>query len=55
MRSSAEIEFSLRVSPRELPELMDGDCSYDDFRSCLRSLASRLIAGCWDIDRRSPG
>jgi 2-polyprenyl-3-methyl-5-hydroxy-6-metoxy-1,4-benzoquinol methylase len=38
MRSSAEIEFSLRVSPRELPELMDGDCSYEDFRSCLRSL-----------------
>jgi 2-polyprenyl-3-methyl-5-hydroxy-6-metoxy-1,4-benzoquinol methylase len=38
MRSSAEIEFRLRVSPRELPELMDGDCSYEDFRSCLRSL-----------------
>jgi SAM-dependent methyltransferase len=38
MKSSAEIEFSLRVSPRELPELMDGDCSYEDFRDCLRSL-----------------
>jgi SAM-dependent methyltransferase len=38
MRSSAEIEFMLRVSPRELLELMDGDCSYEDFRSCLRSL-----------------
>jgi 2-polyprenyl-3-methyl-5-hydroxy-6-metoxy-1,4-benzoquinol methylase len=38
MRSSAEIEFGLRASPRELPELMDGDCSYEDFRSCLRSL-----------------
>ena len=38
MRSSAEIEFRLRVSPRELPELMDGDCSYEDFRGCLRSL-----------------
>ena len=38
MRSSAEREFSLRVSPRELPELMDGDCSYGDFRSCVRSL-----------------
>jgi 2-polyprenyl-3-methyl-5-hydroxy-6-metoxy-1,4-benzoquinol methylase len=38
MRSSAEIEFRLRASPRELPELMDGDCSYEDFRSCLRSL-----------------
>ncbi len=38
MRSSAVIEFRLRASPRELPELMDGDCSYDDFRDCLRSL-----------------
>jgi 2-polyprenyl-3-methyl-5-hydroxy-6-metoxy-1,4-benzoquinol methylase len=38
MRSSAEMEFRLRVSPRELPELMDGDCSYEDFRGCLRSL-----------------
>ena len=38
MRSSAEIEFRLRASPSELPELMDGDCSYEDYRSCLRSL-----------------
>jgi SAM-dependent methyltransferase len=38
MRSSAEIGFRLRVSPRELPELMDGDCSYEDFRGCLHSL-----------------
>src|ERR1700739_3932695 len=38
MRSSAEVDFRLRVSPRDLPELMDGDCSYEDFRSCLRSL-----------------
>src|SRR6202020_281578 len=38
MRSSAEVDFRLRVSPRELPELMDGDCSYEDFRGCLRSL-----------------
>jgi 2-polyprenyl-3-methyl-5-hydroxy-6-metoxy-1,4-benzoquinol methylase len=38
MRSSAEIDFRRRVSPRELPELMDGDCSYEDFRQCLRSL-----------------
>ena len=30
MRSSAEIEFRLRASPSELPELMDGDCSYED-------------------------
>ena len=38
MRSSAEIDFRRRASPRELPELMDGDCSYEDFRGCLRSL-----------------
>ncbi len=38
MRSNAEIDFRLRVSPRELPELMDGDCSYEDFFACLRSL-----------------
>jgi trans-aconitate methyltransferase len=38
MRSSAQVDFSRRVSPRELPELMDGDCSYEDFRDCLRSL-----------------
>ena len=38
MRSSAGIDFTRRVSPRELPELMDGDCSYEDFRGCLRSL-----------------
>jgi 2-polyprenyl-3-methyl-5-hydroxy-6-metoxy-1,4-benzoquinol methylase len=38
MRSSVEIEFRVRVSPRELPELMDGDCSYEDFLGCLRSL-----------------
>jgi 2-polyprenyl-3-methyl-5-hydroxy-6-metoxy-1,4-benzoquinol methylase len=38
MRSSAEIEFRLRASPRELPELMDGHCSYEDFRGCLHSL-----------------
>ncbi|SNS81758.1 Methyltransferase domain-containing protein [Granulicella rosea] len=38
MWPSAGIDFSRRVSPRELPELMDGDCSYEDFRDCLRSL-----------------
>lgn len=38
MGSSAQIDFSRRVSPRELPELMDGDCKYEDFRDCLRSL-----------------
>ncbi len=38
MASDSEIEFKRRVSPRDLPELMDGDCSYEDFRGCLRSL-----------------
>src|ERR1700691_1464123 len=38
MGSSVQIDFSQRVSPRELPELMDGDCSYEDFRGCLSSL-----------------
>src|ERR1700760_2916780 len=38
MGSSAQIDFTRRASPRELPELMDGDCSYEDFRDCLRSL-----------------
>jgi SAM-dependent methyltransferase len=38
MWSSAQIDFSQRVSPRDLPELMDGDVSYEDFRDCLRSL-----------------
>jgi 2-polyprenyl-3-methyl-5-hydroxy-6-metoxy-1,4-benzoquinol methylase len=38
MWPSAQIDFSRRVSPRELPELMDGDCSYEEFRDCLRSL-----------------
>ena len=38
MWSKPKIDLSHRVSPRELPELMDGDCSYEDFRDCLRSL-----------------
>jgi 2-polyprenyl-3-methyl-5-hydroxy-6-metoxy-1,4-benzoquinol methylase len=32
------VDLSQRVAPSELPEWMDGDCSYDDFRDCLRSL-----------------
>ena len=38
MWSSAEIDFRRRVPPRDLPELMDGECSYEEFRGCLRSL-----------------
>jgi SAM-dependent methyltransferase len=37
----------MRVSPSALPELMDDDCSYEDFRACLRSLEeiNRLLFG----------
>jgi 2-polyprenyl-3-methyl-5-hydroxy-6-metoxy-1,4-benzoquinol methylase len=38
MRSNVGIDSRRRVFPRELPELMDGECSYEDFRACLRSL-----------------
>jgi Methyltransferase domain len=38
MWSSPQIDFGRRVSPRNLPELMDGECSYEDFRNCLLSL-----------------
>jgi len=38
MSSNAQIDFSRRASPRELPEWMDGDCGYEEFRDCLRSL-----------------
>ena len=61
MGSSAQIDFSRRVSPRELPELMDGDCSYEDFRDCLRSLetVNRWLLGyrptlAW-LDQLPPG
>ena len=40
MSSKAQIDLSGRVAPRDLPELMDGDCSYEDFRDCLRSLGN---------------
>lgn len=38
MRSDAAIDFGQRVPPRELPELMDGACSYEEFLGCVRSL-----------------
>ena len=38
MGSSVQSDFRRRVPPRDLPELMDGDCSYEDFRGCLRNL-----------------
>lgn len=38
MGSNAEIDFERRIAPRDLPELMDGECTYEEFRECLRSL-----------------
>jgi hypothetical protein len=61
MWPSTQIDFGRRASPRELPELMDGDCSYEDFRDCLRSLenVNRWLLGyrptlTW-LDRLPPG
>ena len=31
--------FLHRADPAQLPELMDGPCTYEDFRACLRDLA----------------
>ena len=47
MWSRAEIDFRRRVPPRDLPELMDGECSYAEFRDCLLSLeqVNRLLLG----------
>ncbi|MGO9339582.1 MAG: hypothetical protein ACLPY1_18950 [Terracidiphilus sp.] len=54
MLSSTDIEFGPRVAPRDLLELIDGDCSYEDFRGCLSSLEqiNRWLLG---IDRLWPG
>src|ERR1700743_3129702 len=38
MSSSAEIDFGRRVPPRDWPQLRDGECGYEEFRGCLRSL-----------------
>lgn len=35
---ASEIDFTARVDPPDLPEWMDGDCSYEEFRDCLREL-----------------
>jgi len=32
------VDFSRRVQPEDLPELMDGPCSYEEFRACLVDL-----------------
>lgn len=33
-------DFSHRVDPALLPELMDGACTYPEFRACVRDIAS---------------
>jgi 2-polyprenyl-3-methyl-5-hydroxy-6-metoxy-1,4-benzoquinol methylase len=38
MLSKADVDFSRRASPSELPEWMDEVCSYEDFRKCLIDL-----------------
>ncbi len=38
MPSSVAMDFTHRISPSVLPELMDGECSYEEFYACLRSL-----------------
>src|SRR3978361_1136665 len=40
-------DFSKRVEPEDLPELMDGPCTYEDFRACLVDLekVNRLSLG----------
>jgi SAM-dependent methyltransferase len=41
------LDFSKRVEPADLPELMDEPCSYEDFRACLLDLekVNRLSLG----------
>lgn len=38
MRSEMAVDLSRRAAPSELPEWMDEDCTYDDFRQCLLDL-----------------
>jgi SAM-dependent methyltransferase len=49
MQSSSLSDYSQRVSPADLPELMDGECTYEEFRDCLRSLerVNRWTFGYW--------
>ena len=35
---ASEIDFTFRIDPATLPEWMDGDCTYEEFRDCLREL-----------------
>ena len=37
---TSEVDFSVRADPAELPELMDGPCSYEQFRGCIRDVGA---------------
>jgi 2-polyprenyl-3-methyl-5-hydroxy-6-metoxy-1,4-benzoquinol methylase len=61
MPYNATMDLSQRVAPRELPELMDSACSYEEFLGCLRSLeeVNRWLMGyrptlAW-LDRKPRG
>ncbi len=45
--NAGAVDFSRRVAPKDLPELMDGPCSYEEFRGCLVDLekVNRLSLG----------
>ncbi len=47
LRGSPTLDFSSRLDPALLPELMDEPCSYLDFRDCVRDIAAttRLTRG----------
>ena len=42
-----QLDFSQRVEPEDVPELMDGPCTYEEFRACLVDLGkvNRLSLG----------
>jgi 2-polyprenyl-3-methyl-5-hydroxy-6-metoxy-1,4-benzoquinol methylase len=35
---NSRLDFSRRVSPHELPERMDAECNYENYRTCLLNL-----------------
>jgi hypothetical protein len=54
MWSSEETDFSGRVPPRDLPELMDASAAMRSFVAAC-AVWSNLTAGYWAIGRRWPG
>jgi 2-polyprenyl-3-methyl-5-hydroxy-6-metoxy-1,4-benzoquinol methylase len=37
---AANLDFTQRIDPADLPELMDEPCSYERFRDCVRDIAA---------------